>query len=202
MKPTSFQLQALRRVLNRAEEDNAVFAEGQDDPKAIAECEAQQADIEVCRKFLQEQEEVLQAHEWKTHFFSEIRGLALSPKDCFEYFSVAKQTLEQWREGKRLPDAEARKRISKTLLEIEKERYEAVLARMNMLGTRRVLQLLRSTYSPSWYNNQEGREQSRTYEAAKAVLATREHIPNKKEAKAIRQEAARKSKGQGKGKNR
>ncbi len=51
---TPEQIAALARVLARAQEDNDVFRDGQTEPEPIAECDAQDADIESCRELLRE----------------------------------------------------------------------------------------------------------------------------------------------------
>lgn len=62
------------------------------------------------------------------------------------------------------------------------------------LPTRKLLSMLKETYSGESYymNEQEWEELDGERRVLKEVLATREHIPNKMEAKRIRQERAKK----------
>lgn len=91
----------------------------------------------------------------------------------------------------------------------EEELVEEQVQRLEKLHTRQVLGELRQRV-PYWYwgcrpDSYEGKEVERIriiWLAAKKVLAGREHIPNKQEAKRNRQEAARVAKGQKKSKNK
>jgi hypothetical protein len=67
------------------------------------------------------------------------------------------------------------------------------MARLQTMHTRQLIWLLRGTYCRSaWWEGWEAAHYDEpTYEEIKAVLRTREHIPNKAEARKIRKERAR-----------
>jgi len=96
-------------------------------------------------------------------------------------------------ERKGMFDVPTRMRLAKEYL----DRQGQQLAVLQKLPTRKLLDMLANVRAGGRYWDEDY-----NLENIKAVLSTREHVPNKVEARKIRQERARMSKSHGKSKNR
>jgi hypothetical protein len=100
-------------------------------------------------------------------------------------------------ERKGMFDVPTRMRLAKEYLDRQGQR----LAVLQKLPTRKLLDMLANARVGRYYWEEDDNPADE-FENIKAVLSTREHVPNKVEARKIRQERARMSKSHGKSKNR